>query len=402
MGVAIMAIEEFLAGRRVLYGAPTIEQVDRFWYEVSTALSEGIDGGYLKKNETEHFIEKPNSEQRIKAKTCWNSNTLRGDYADLLILDEWQLMAEDTWDEVGAPMLLDNNGDAIFIYTPPSLRASGVSRARDPRHAAKMFIRAQEDTTGRWEAFHFTSHDNPHISEEALDEITSDMSREAYLKEILAEDDDAQLSLLVYGAFNEKTCIIEPFPIPDNWLIYSMHDFGSANPAALFVAQSPMGELFVYHEYRPITGKSTAENVVAFKEITAGYNVIRRVGGSHQEEEIRQGYALAGWPISEPGQTKVAAQLDRVKQLMEKNRINVFNTCRRYLDEIRNCMWKLDDEGQRTDVIRDEVKYHLCAAARYGFSEFRPETVPTGKREIRVIHPQGRPREASGVLRMRR
>ena len=43
---------------------------------------------------------------------------LRGDYADELILDEFQLMNEDIWDAVGAPMLLDNNGDASFhLYT---------------------------------------------------------------------------------------------------------------------------------------------------------------------------------------------------------------------------------------------------------------------------------------------
>ena len=103
------------------------------------------------------MIERPGSDQRIRAKTAWNADTLRGDYADLLILDEWQLMNEEAWEVVGAPMLLDNNGDAVFIYTPPSLHSRSTSKARDPRHAAKLFQRAQADTTGRWEVFHFTS-----------------------------------------------------------------------------------------------------------------------------------------------------------------------------------------------------------------------------------------------------
>lgn len=87
-------------------------------------------------------------------------------------------------------MLLDNNGDAVFIYTPPSLHSRSVSKARDPRHAAKMYKAASQDTTGRWAAFHFSSHDNPHISEDALSEITSDMTSLAYRQEILAEDID--------------------------------------------------------------------------------------------------------------------------------------------------------------------------------------------------------------------
>ncbi|OFW40060.1 MAG: hypothetical protein A3J28_05215, partial [Acidobacteria bacterium RIFCSPLOWO2_12_FULL_60_22] len=136
------------------------------------------------------------TKQCIKAKTAWNADTLRGDYADLLILDEWQLMDETVWEDVGAPMLLDNNGDAIFVYTPPSIRSQALSKARDPRHAAKMYkmALAEQETAKaegrlpRWEAFHFRSQDNPHISKEALSEISKDMSNLSYRQEILAED----------------------------------------------------------------------------------------------------------------------------------------------------------------------------------------------------------------------
>ena len=186
VGAAIKAVKAFLAGKRVLYAAPTSEQVTKFWYEVTLALEELVRLGVFKLNQSENFIEKLGTEQRIKAKTAWNANTLRGDYADLLILDEWQLMNEDTWGVVGAPMLLDNNGDAVFIYTPPSLMSIGVSRAKDPRHAAKLFKKAQGDP--RWLAIHFPSTDNPHISEEALDEIAQDMTQLAYQQEIEALD----------------------------------------------------------------------------------------------------------------------------------------------------------------------------------------------------------------------
>ena len=190
VGVGILAVEKFLEGRRVLYGAPTTEQVGRFWTTVVRALEPAIDAGFVRKNETEHLLEFPGTEQRIRAKTCWNADTLRGDYADLLMLDEFQMMNEDTWDVVGAPMLLDNNGDAVFIYTPPSLHNRSASKASDPQHAAKLFRRAQSDTSGRWATFHFKSADNPYISQEALDEISQDMTALAYRMEILAEDVD--------------------------------------------------------------------------------------------------------------------------------------------------------------------------------------------------------------------
>lgn len=188
VGTAILACQAFLNGKRVLYGAPTQEQIDRFWEECKNALRAPIDAGVLYKNETRHIIELPGTEQRIRAKTAWDADTLRGDYADVLILDEFQLMQEDTWGVVGAPMLLDHDGDAIFIYTPPSMRTIAHSRATDPYHAAKMFQKARQDTTGRWAAFHFSSHENPHISESALAELTGDMSALAIRQEIMAED----------------------------------------------------------------------------------------------------------------------------------------------------------------------------------------------------------------------
>lgn len=209
VGVGIRAVKRFLAGRRVLYAAPTQEQIQRFWVSVTRALQEPIEAGILVKNETYHTIEVPGTEQRIRAKTAWNADTLRGDYADDLILDEWQLMNEDAWGVVGAPMLLDNNGDATFIYTPPSLHSRSASKADDPQHAAKLFKKAKADTTGRWEVHHFTSLDNPYISAEAIDELAGDMTALAYRMEIKAEDVDEAPGALWTRSLIEETRVVK-------------------------------------------------------------------------------------------------------------------------------------------------------------------------------------------------
>lgn len=190
VGMAVYSVEKFLQGKRVLYTTPTSEQIDRFWTEVCKALQEPIDAGVYTKNETKHIIELPGTEQRIRAKTAWNADTLRGDYGDELIFDEYQLMDETAWSEVGAPMLLDNDGNATFIYTPPSLHSRSTSKARDPQHAAKLYKKANADKSGRWQTFHFASAMNPHISKVALSEISKDMTSLAYRQEILAEDVD--------------------------------------------------------------------------------------------------------------------------------------------------------------------------------------------------------------------
>lgn len=174
-GMAIIAVEALLQGRRVLEAAPTLDQTEAFWEACKTALGDLIVAGVLYKNESRHILEMPDG-ARIRTKTAWNADTLRGDYADLLILDEYATMDKSAWDLVGAPMLLDNDGDAVFISTP-----------RRRNHFHSLYTRALEDDTGRWAAFHFTSHDNPYLSAEALDEITADLTEDAYKQEILAE-----------------------------------------------------------------------------------------------------------------------------------------------------------------------------------------------------------------------
>ncbi len=377
---ATICVGKFLKGLRPLYATPTSDQLETWWFEVKRALAEPIDAGIYKKNETEHTIEREGTKNRIKGKTAWNADMLRGDYSDFLVLDEYQLMNEDTWEVVGAPMLLDNDGDAMFIYTPPSLRSAGVSKARDPRHAAKLFKKAEEDKTGRWQVFHFTSHDNPYISGEALQELIQDMSKQSYRQEILAEDDEMQTIQLVYGKFNEDTCKIPRFPLNDeahkHWPRFVGHDFGGANPAALFIAQDPAtGYFYAYHEYLPGPGRSTAQHVEEFKRITEGTTILKRAGGSHQEDEIRQGYTAHGWPIQEPKIQRVLPQVDKVIGLMELNKYFIFDDLYHYLEEIMNCLWKRDNQGVVTDEIQDEHRYHLCACARYILSDFTPETV---------------------------
>ena len=186
---AMTACEKAREGRRVLLASPTQDQADQFWEKCRSWLAPLIDAGIVQKNETRRTLIFPNG-GRIRAKTAHDADTLRGDYADFLVLDEFAIMDPSAWDLVGAPMLLDNDGDAIFIYTPPSLRTTSRTKARNPRHAAELYRKHSNDADGRWACFHFTSLENPHISADALDEIRADMTALAYKQEIMAEDVD--------------------------------------------------------------------------------------------------------------------------------------------------------------------------------------------------------------------
>ena len=174
-GASMLAAMRAMDGHRVLEAAPVSDQTNAFWEAVKGYFSEPISSKVIKKNETDRLLEFPNG-GRIRCKTAHDADTLRGDFADLLILDEYSFMEPDAWELVGMPMLADNDGDAVFIFTP-----------NRRNHAYLMYQRAIADETRRWQAWHFTSMDNPYLSASALADLKSDMTDEAYRQEILAE-----------------------------------------------------------------------------------------------------------------------------------------------------------------------------------------------------------------------
>jgi phage terminase large subunit-like protein len=151
-GASMLAAICAMDGRRVLEAAPVADQTNAFWESVKGYFAEPINHKIVKKNETDRLLEFPNG-GRIRCKTAHDADTLRGDFCDLLILDEYSFMEPDAWELVGQPMLADNNGDAVFIFTP-----------NRRNHAYIMYNRAMADDSGRWGAWHFTSMDNPYLS----------------------------------------------------------------------------------------------------------------------------------------------------------------------------------------------------------------------------------------------
>lgn len=177
---AEIAADAFIDGRRILYATPTADQLDRFWFLCKQFLQEGIDAAFYYKNEGRHILEVTGTENRIRGKTAWNADTMRGDYGDLIILDEFQDMDPDALELVVYPMLLDTNGDLVIIFTK--------KKGKKGLAASNLYKEKEKDE--RWATFHFSSYDNPYLSSDALDEITKDMTRLAHRMEILAEDID--------------------------------------------------------------------------------------------------------------------------------------------------------------------------------------------------------------------
>lgn len=182
---------------------------------------------------------------------------------------------------------------------------------------------------------------------------------------------------MVYSSFNSMRDVVKRFPIPGEWGIHVGHDFGLNNAAAVFYAQDKStGQFFLFDCYLPDNGKSVKQRVDIFKEKTSSLNVINRIGGNHQEEEIRQAYTAHGWPITEPTELNKGPRIQKVFGMHSQGKVKVFSDQQAYLDEKLSFSYELDDNyNPNPDKIEEEAKYHLMSAEQYILSLFRPDTV---------------------------
>lgn len=196
---------------------------------------------------------------------------------------------------------------------------------------------------------------------------------------------------LIYDCFNDETQVIPRFAIPQDWPVFSGHDFGGANPAALFIAQVKLplppaaptflryNDLVYFQEYLPGAGRSAEEHVEQFKKITDGYKVEISSGGSHQEEEIREAYGAYGWPIKEPKILPVEAGILNVYALKKQSKVFAFRDLENYLGDNSTYSRELDENYKPTDVIADKERFHLMDAERGVLSYFDPVASATDK-----------------------
>jgi len=282
-------------------------------------------------------------------------------------IDEAIETTEDDWKMLEGRLRLPSVLHQIFAATNPG----------PPSHYLhKMFFQDK-----RGEVFQASALDNPELPEDYKQRLR-EFEGTYYQRYVLGQW--AGLEGLVYSSFDERVCVIPRFEIPKQWLIYSGHDFGLANPAAVFYAQDPdTGQFYLFNEYLPGAGFSIYDHVQRFKQITEGYNVVKRSGGSHQESEVREGYIAQGWPISEPKHSQDRRyQIQKVQGMHRLNKVFIFNDLKEYLREKLSFGYTRKVEGEYDEPIVQEAKYHLMAAERYILSDFTPETVQAEEGQV--------------------
>lgn len=111
----------------------------------------------------------------ISLKGADRPETMRGVSLKFLVLDEYADMKPSVWETVLRPALADQKGHALFIGTP-------LGR----NHFYDLYKYAELGNDSTYQAWHFTSYDNPLLDPEEIDTAKQSMSSYAFRQEFMA------------------------------------------------------------------------------------------------------------------------------------------------------------------------------------------------------------------------
>lgn len=111
----------------------------------------------------------------IALKGADRPDTMRGVSLKMLVLDEYADMKPQVFEEILRPALADQKGHCLFIGTP---------KGRNHFYELYKYAELNEDPT--FEAWHFTSYDNPLLDPEEVDIAKKSMSSYAFRQEFMA------------------------------------------------------------------------------------------------------------------------------------------------------------------------------------------------------------------------
>jgi hypothetical protein len=178
-GKSVFAINECIAGAltcplqdpKFFYIAPTFKQAKNIAWEYLKGFTRNIPG--IKFYETELRVVLPNNAM-IYLSGAENYETLRGNYCDGVVLDEWGNMAPKVFKEVLRPALSDRLGWCIFLGTP-----NGKNHFYDTYQKG-----LKKD---KWLARTFRADETGIIAPEELEDARDEQGEDEYRQEFLCD-----------------------------------------------------------------------------------------------------------------------------------------------------------------------------------------------------------------------
>tara|TARA_B100000809_G_scaffold249156_1_gene280112 strand:+ start:362 stop:1612 length:1251 start_codon:yes stop_codon:yes gene_type:complete len=153
----------------VFYIAPTFQQAKDIMWAMLKDLGRDL---IAQAHENTAVLTLING-RKIYLKGSDRPETLRGVGLSYVVLDEYASMKPQVWEQIIRPTLADVKGEALFIGTPAG-----------KNHFYDLYKDAFEDED--WDAFQFTSKDNPFLPPEEIVAASKSMSSMSFRQEFEA------------------------------------------------------------------------------------------------------------------------------------------------------------------------------------------------------------------------
>jgi hypothetical protein len=188
---------------------------------------------------------------------------------------------------------------------------------------------------------------------------------------------------MIYHAFDPAVHVVPRFAIPAHWPRYQGLDFGGVHTASVWLAEevaeparpgerpAKTGRLYAYREYLQ-GGRTAKQHAEAFRQGEPGLPAVA-CGGSASEQQWRDEFAAAGFPVKEPPIKDVEVGIDRVVGVIQRGELYVFDDLHRLLDELGSYSRDVDEAGEPTEKIEDKASFHRLDSLRYIVSHIRGE-----------------------------
>lgn len=208
---------ELNEGHEVYYIAPTFEQGKRaMWPKLKIMGKYGHPDSVIKGLHENTGVVTLINGRRISIKGTDNPDSLRGIGLSFCVLDEYADMKANVWDEIIRPALMDVRGDALFIGTP-----------KGKNHFYELFERSLTGVAGpEWDAFTFTSRDNPTL---AAEEVQGMYNNPNYSRELVLQELEASFITRGGGFLKESGWIYDQYEPGDGYWVVAVDLAGFQN-----------------------------------------------------------------------------------------------------------------------------------------------------------------------------
>jgi hypothetical protein len=267
----IEIISNALLGKSVAYITPTYQLARVFFERLIQAVP-------FESNKSELTIKFPNAGS-VDFFTGERLDNLRGRKFHLVVVDEASFIPnlEDGWLNSIRPTLTDYKGRAIFLSTP-----------KGKNFFYSLFLKGGEPD---WEAFRFTTYDNPYIDKGEIDDARTQLPEVVFEQEYMANP--AENSSNPFGSSYIKQCT---FPIsPEPAIVYGV-DLAKAVDWTVIIGLDRNGSVCHFDRFQK-DWRQTKQTILSLNKAPILIDSTG-VGDPIFEDLQREGLAINGFKFS--------------------------------------------------------------------------------------------------------